>query len=146
MKMEGQRPRGRPKLRWKDSVRRDLKSWNIKEEWATDSDREPWTNICKTRYTAQGDGGERLELVTLSPLSMERVLERFRRRLCLRVFRAEHALLLKKNASTINIAHVSMGADCPNICSWPWKQVLHNKKHHNMNPWQYYANYVICAR
>ena len=38
--------------------------------------------------------------ITLSPLSMERVLERFRRRLCLRVFRAEHALLLKKNAST----------------------------------------------
>ena len=47
----------------------------------------------------------------LSPLSMERVLERFRRRLCQRVFRAEHALLLKKNASTMNIAHVSMGAD-----------------------------------
>ena len=45
---------------------------------------------------------------TLSPLSMERVLERFRRRLCLRVFRAEHALLLKNNASTMNIAHVSM--------------------------------------
>ena len=44
----------------------------------------------------------------LSPLSMERVLERFRRRLCLRVFRAEHALLLKKNASTMNIGHVSM--------------------------------------
>ena len=40
---------------------------------------------------------------------MERVLERFRRRLCLRVFRAEHALLLKKNASTMNIAHVSIG-------------------------------------
>ena len=39
---------------------------------------------------------------------MERVLERFLRRLCLRVFRAEHALLLKKNASTMNIAHVSM--------------------------------------
>ena len=49
-----------------------------------------------------------LEGTELSPLSMERVLERFRRRLCLRVFRAEHALLLKKNASTINIAHVSM--------------------------------------
>ena len=26
--------------------------------------------------------------------------------------RAEHALLLKMNASTMNIAHVSMGADC----------------------------------
>ena len=43
---------------------------------------------------------------------MERVLERFRRRLCLRVFRPEHAPLLKKNASTMNIGHVSMGADC----------------------------------
>ena len=38
---------------------------------------------------------------------MERVLERFRHRLCLCVFRAEHALLLKKNASTMNITHVS---------------------------------------
>ena len=36
MKMEGTRPRGRPKLRWHDTVRRDLKAWNIKEEWATD--------------------------------------------------------------------------------------------------------------
>ena len=32
MKMEGKRP----KLRWNDTVRRDLKAWNIKEEWATD--------------------------------------------------------------------------------------------------------------
>ena len=46
-----------------------------------------------------------LEVNSLSPLSMERVLERFRRRLCLRVFRAEHALLLKKNASTIRLMH-----------------------------------------
>ena len=35
MKMEGKRPRGRPKLRWNDTVRRDLKVWNIKEEWTT---------------------------------------------------------------------------------------------------------------
>ena len=40
MKMEGKRPRGRPKLRWKDTIRRDLKAWKIKEEWATD--REKW--------------------------------------------------------------------------------------------------------
>ena len=32
MKMEGKRPMGRPKLRWKDNVRRDLKAWNIREE------------------------------------------------------------------------------------------------------------------
>ena len=59
MKMEEKRPRGRPKLRWNDTVRRDLKAWNIKEEWATD--RERWNGLCKTRYPEQGDGGERWE-------------------------------------------------------------------------------------
>ena len=39
MKMEGKCPRGRPKLWWKDSVRRDLKAWNTREEWATDRER-----------------------------------------------------------------------------------------------------------
>ena len=43
----GERPRGRPKLRWKDTARRDLKGWNIREEWATD--RERWKGLCKTR-------------------------------------------------------------------------------------------------
>ena len=38
MKMDGKRPRGRPKLRWKYTVRRELKDWNIREEWATDSE------------------------------------------------------------------------------------------------------------
>ena len=57
MKMEGKRPGGRPMLRWKDTVRRDLKAWKIKEEWATD--RERWQGLCKTRYPAQGDSGER---------------------------------------------------------------------------------------
>ena len=55
--MEGKRPRGRPQLRWKDTVKRDMKAWSIKEEWATD--REKWRSLCKTRYPAQGDGGER---------------------------------------------------------------------------------------
>ena len=32
MKMEGKRPRGTPKLRWNDTVTRDLKAWNIREE------------------------------------------------------------------------------------------------------------------
>ena len=36
MKMEGNRPRGRPKLRWRDTVRRDMKAWKIREEWATE--------------------------------------------------------------------------------------------------------------
>ena len=53
MKMEGKRQ----KFRWKDTVRRDMKAWSIMEEWATD--RERWKSLCKTRYPAQGDGGER---------------------------------------------------------------------------------------
>ena len=55
MKMEGKRPRGRPT--WNGTVRRDLKAWNIKEEWTTD--RERWKGLCKTRYPEQEDGGER---------------------------------------------------------------------------------------
>ena len=57
MKMGGKRPRERPQLRWKDTVKRDMKAWSIKEEWATD--REKWRSLCKTSYPAQGDGGER---------------------------------------------------------------------------------------
>ena len=40
MKMEGERPRGRPKLMWKDTVRRDMKAWSISEERATDREME----------------------------------------------------------------------------------------------------------
>ena len=54
MTMEGKHPRGRPKLRWKYTVRRDLKAWNIKEESATD--RERWKGLFKTRYPQQGGG------------------------------------------------------------------------------------------
>ena len=54
MKMKGKHPRGRTKLRWKDTVRRDLKAWKIREEWATD--REIWKGLCKTRYPEQRDG------------------------------------------------------------------------------------------
>ena len=58
MKMEGKRPRERPKLRCKDTARRDMKAWSIREEWATD--RERWKSLCNTRYyPAQGDGDER---------------------------------------------------------------------------------------
>ena len=57
MMMEGKHRRGRPILRWNDTVRRDLKAWNIKEEWVTG--RERWKGLCKTRYPEQGDGGER---------------------------------------------------------------------------------------
>ena len=57
MKMEGKRPRGSPKLRWYDTVRRDQKAWKIKEGWATD--RERWKHLCTTRYPEQAYGGER---------------------------------------------------------------------------------------
>ena len=39
MKMEGKHPRGRPKLRRKDSVKRDMKAWKIREKWATDREK-----------------------------------------------------------------------------------------------------------
>ena len=39
MKKEGKRLRGRPKWKWKDTVRRDMKAWSIREEWATDRER-----------------------------------------------------------------------------------------------------------
>ena len=45
MKMEGKRHRGRTTLRWNDTVRKDLKAWKIKEEWATD--RERWKGFCR---------------------------------------------------------------------------------------------------
>ena len=48
MKMERERPRGRPTLRWNYTVRRDRNAWNIKEEWAID--REIWKCLYKTRY------------------------------------------------------------------------------------------------
>ena len=53
MKMEGKRLTGTRKLGWKDTVGRDLKAWNIREEWVTD--RERWKGLCKTRYLAQGE-------------------------------------------------------------------------------------------
>ena len=39
MRMEGERPRGRPRLQWKDNVRRDLTAWTIREEWAINRER-----------------------------------------------------------------------------------------------------------
>ena len=60
MKMEGKRPRGRPVLRWKDTVRRDLKARKIGKEWATD-----WSGLYKTRHVSEGGGGERRESLPL---------------------------------------------------------------------------------
>ena len=55
--MDEKRPRGRLESRWNETVRGDMKAWNIKDEWATD--REKRKVLCKTRYPEQGDGGER---------------------------------------------------------------------------------------
>ena len=54
MKMDGKRPRGRPKLRWKDTVGRDMKAWSIRQEWATDRERGKGLckEFCKTSYPA----------------------------------------------------------------------------------------------
>ena len=57
LKMEGKRPRGRLELRWRDTVRRDMKAWKIREEWAPD--RERWKGVYKTHYPRHGNGGER---------------------------------------------------------------------------------------
>ena len=47
-----------------------MKAWSIKEEWATD--REKWKCLCKTRYGAQGDGGERRENIINNINKMQR--------------------------------------------------------------------------
>ena len=47
----GKHSRGRLRLRWKDTVRRDLKAWKSREEWATDR--------TKGKGPTEGDGGER---------------------------------------------------------------------------------------
>ena len=49
MKMEEKRPRGRRRLRWDYTIGRDLKAWNIREEWGTDKEKGKY--ICKTRTT-----------------------------------------------------------------------------------------------
>ena len=43
--MKRKRPRGRPKLRWKDTVRSDLEAWHIRDEWATE--RERWKSTVR---------------------------------------------------------------------------------------------------
>ena len=45
------------RLRWKDTVRRDMKAWKMREE--LDKDRESWKCLCKIRYSAQGDASEK---------------------------------------------------------------------------------------
>ena len=53
MKIEGKRPRGRPKLRWKDTIRRDLSL----ENWATDrvSLQDPLPRTWRRRRKVEKD-------------------------------------------------------------------------------------------
>ena len=44
-RINGSRPRGRPKLSWMDRLKDDMKKNNIRPEWA--SDRESWFNMMK---------------------------------------------------------------------------------------------------
>ena len=44
-RIDGSRPRGRPKLRWMDRLKYDMKQNNIRPEWA--SDIESWFNMMK---------------------------------------------------------------------------------------------------
>ena len=39
VEMEMKHPRGRPKLRWKDTVRRGMKALKIRKEWSTDREK-----------------------------------------------------------------------------------------------------------
>ena len=54
MKVEGKRPRGRPKTRWMDSVRKDMKECAITE--ADAQDRTFWRR--KTRYADPAEARE----------------------------------------------------------------------------------------
>ena len=60
MKTNGKRARGRPNLRWKDTVREDLKLGKIHREWARDM--KTWKTLCETHICIQGEGGGRWEI------------------------------------------------------------------------------------
>ena len=68
IKMEGKRPRGRPKLRWYDTVRRDLKAWEIKEEWATD--REGWRRLLQDPLPRAGRQRRKVRKVRKMPICL----------------------------------------------------------------------------
>ena len=52
----GEAARGRPKLRWKDTVRRDMEAWKIREERATDRQMEM---SLQNPLPCTGNGGQR---------------------------------------------------------------------------------------
>ena len=53
MEMEEKRPRGRPTLLWKDTVRRDMNAWDIKEELAISRERDGKVSAKNTHTLAR---------------------------------------------------------------------------------------------
>lgn len=50
----GKRPLGRPRLRWKDNIAKDLKIMNIEEPLEAMTDRQKWRSIVKSAKTHLG--------------------------------------------------------------------------------------------
>jgi hypothetical protein len=51
---EGNRKKGRPKLRWLDSILKDLKTLTVTAWWRTAQDRDLWSKIIKEAKTHKG--------------------------------------------------------------------------------------------
>jgi hypothetical protein len=51
---EGSRKKGRPKLRWLDSVLKDLKILKVTACWRTAQDRDLWSKIIKEAKAHKG--------------------------------------------------------------------------------------------
>jgi hypothetical protein len=51
---EGNRKKGRPKLKWPDSVLKDLKILKVTALWRTAQDRDLWSKIIKEAKAHKG--------------------------------------------------------------------------------------------
>ena len=63
-KVTGTRTRERPKMRWLDRLKRDMRIYGINAEMATD--RKRWAVMLKNVDTMHPDGRRRKRLVTVS--------------------------------------------------------------------------------
>ena len=73
-RIDGSRPRGRPKLRWMDRLKDDMKQNKIRPEWA--SDRENWFEMMKNvnilpGKRRKGETGEKMQCVQLTVESIK---------------------------------------------------------------------------
>ena len=69
----GGEPVGKPEKCGYLGGRRDLKAWNIREEWATDRGRRK--GLCKTRFVAQREGGKRRKNIVFLPAPAATVVD-----------------------------------------------------------------------